>query len=74
MWLLLFLHAIFASTYTFGKLAIEYIQPVFLVGVRMTSGGLLLLGIRAIAGWGFSIKKKDILRFLALAFFEIYCA
>lgn len=36
--------AIFASTFTIGQAALLYTEPVFLIGLRMTIAGLLILG------------------------------
>lgn len=44
MWLVLLLHVLFASTFTFGKAALEFAHPMFLISFRMliAGGGMLL--------------------------------
>lgn len=42
--LVIVLFALFASLFTFSKSALEFSQPFFLIGSRMTFAGLLLLG------------------------------
>lgn len=46
MILIVILYAIFASTFTLGKLVLVYTQPIFLVGIRMSIAGLMLLAYR----------------------------
>jgi len=36
-------YAIFSSTYTIGKAALSYSQPIFFIGMRFAIGGLLTL-------------------------------
>ncbi len=43
MILVFLLYFLFASTFTFGKAALTYIQPIMFIGVRMTCAGILLL-------------------------------
>lgn len=43
MFLVILQYMLLASTFTLGKAAIDYAQPVFFVGVRMIIGGGLLL-------------------------------
>lgn len=44
MLLILILYVLFASTFTLGKIAIEYIPPILFIAIRMSFAGLLLLG------------------------------
>lgn len=44
MFLVFLLYFLFASTFTLAKAVIAYIQPIFFIGIRMTIGGLCLLG------------------------------
>ena len=37
------LYAVLASVFPLTKASLQYVQPVFLVGVRMIVGGVLLL-------------------------------
>lgn len=74
MWTLLLLHAIFASTYTLGKVGLTYVQPILFVAIRMILSSLLLFSIMMLF-WGrsvLSIKRKDYHLFAGLAFFQIY--
>ncbi len=61
-----------ASTYTLGKLALEYAHPSLIITVRMISAGLLLLGIQYWQNQNLSISKAHWWRFLQLALFHIY--
>ncbi|MGB8468455.1 MAG: DMT family transporter [Candidatus Babeliales bacterium] len=40
---LIILHALFASTFSLGKVLLQYATPIFLVGIRMGIAGSLLL-------------------------------
>lgn len=50
------LYALFASTFSLGKVLLNYAQPIFLVGIRMSIAGLLLLLYQY-------FNKKTIFRF-----------
>ncbi len=71
----LILYALIASTYTVGKFALAYAQPIFLIGVRMILGGSLLLGYVAC-----SITRRpkitmfDWSLFAGAAFFHVYAS
>lgn len=43
MWLLFLLNLLFGSTFTLGKLALEYSSPLFLISFRMLIAGVLML-------------------------------
>lgn len=43
MLLIVFLYAIFAATFSLGKIMLNYGPPIYLVGLRMFIAGLLLL-------------------------------
>ncbi len=43
MWLLLILNMLFGSTFTLGKLALEYAAPIFLISFRMIVAGAAML-------------------------------
>lgn len=69
------LYMLFASTFTFGKMALNYCDPIFFIAVRMLVGGTLLLGYcyffnRVQWRWA----KKDSWAYLQLMLFHIYCA
>lgn len=44
MFLVILLYMLFASTFTFGKAALTYMQPIMFIGMRMTAAGLLIAG------------------------------
>jgi len=62
-----------ASTFTFGKAALLYIQPLAFVGIRMVIAGFLLLGYQYIfnrSQWRF--EWKDTAKFAAVSFFLMF--
>jgi drug/metabolite transporter (DMT)-like permease len=62
-----------SSTFVIGKAALVYSQPIFLIGFRMTLGGLLLLGfIYFFHKSQWKLKKEDFWLFVQIAFFHIY--
>lgn len=66
-------YALFASVFTTAKTALEYTEPLFLVGSRMALAGLCLLLYQFFFHRErFSLQKKDIPRLLLLALFSIY--
>lgn len=57
---IIILYALFASTFSLGKLLLSYTHPVFLVGIRMSIAGLVLLTYQYFQNWSsFKINKKD---------------
>lgn len=46
MWLVLLMYALFASTFTVGKLTLQSVDPFFLTAIRMFLAGVLLLGFQ----------------------------
>jgi drug/metabolite transporter (DMT)-like permease len=73
MFLVLLAYLLLSSTFVIGKAALVYSQPIFLIGTRMTLGGLLLLGFIYFFQrnqWRF--KKEDFWLFAQIAFFHIY--
>ena len=73
MFLVLLAYILLSSTFVIGKAALVYAQPIFLIGFRMTLGGLLLLSFIYLFQknqWKF--KKEDFWLFAQLAFFHIY--
>lgn len=73
MFLVLLAYMLLSSTFVIGKAALVYAQPIFLIGFRMTLGGLLLLSFIYLFQknqWKF--KKEDFWLFTQLAFFHIY--
>lgn len=73
MILILILYMLLASTFTIGKAALDYAQPIFFIGMRMTIAGMILLGYLYFFNrreWKF--LKKDIISFIYIATFHIY--
>ena len=74
MWLLLLVHAIFASTYTLGKAGLLYVQPVLFVAIRMILSSVVLAIIMFLF-WrrdDLKIKRRDYHLLAGMAFFQIY--
>lgn len=73
--LIVLLYALLASTFVFAKFSIDYAQPIFVIGFRMTLAGALLLGyLIFFKRKALRLGKKDFLLFLRVAFFHIYLA
>lgn len=73
MWLILLLHMLFASTFTLGKIVLEFMQPILLIGVRMIIGGAILLGYQYFFNrehWRFDLKHIGL--FVQIVLFHIY--
>lgn len=73
MILVLLAYLLLSSTFVIGKAALVYAQPIFLIGVRMTLGGALLLAYIYFFNkkqWKFN--KQDVWLFVQIAFFHIY--
>ena len=45
MYLVGLLYALFASCFTFSKSALEFGEPLFLIGTRMVIAGVILLAL-----------------------------
>lgn len=72
---IILLYALLASTFVFAKYALDFAQPIFLIGFRMTLAGTLLLAYLFFAKKDqLKIKKEDRFRFLRVSFFHIYLA
>jgi len=72
------LYAVLASTFTIGKIAVNYANPLFLVGIRMIISSLLLLSfyyikfrVRHIKLWP-AFKPEDFKYFFLVAIFHIF--
>jgi drug/metabolite transporter (DMT)-like permease len=73
MFLVILLYALFASLFAFSKGTLEFSEPFFLIGSRMTFAGLLLLLHQFI--WNrkaFQFKKEHIKYLFLLGFLCIY--
>ncbi len=59
MILIVLLYALFASSFTMGKVLVQYTTPFFLTGARMLTGGIILLAYQYL-WWNnqFRFKKK----------------
>ncbi len=73
MLLIILLYALFASSFSIGKILLGYTQPIFLAGSRMLVGGALLLGYQYFyAHKHFRFQKKDSWYYIQLTLFGIY--
>ena len=73
MFLIILLYMLFASTFTVGKAALTYMQPIMFIGMRMTAAGLLLLGYQYLfnrSKW--RINREDRSTFAAISFFLMF--
>lgn len=67
------LYALFASVFTIAKMALEYTQPLFLVGSRMLVAGMIMLGYLYLFKRDELVYKKgSFWRLARLAVFNIY--
>ncbi|MBI2345064.1 DMT family transporter [Candidatus Dependentiae bacterium] len=69
---ILFLYLIVASTFTFGKMLLVYLPPIFLIGLRMVVAGSIILLVNYISGKKISIQKEDIVFFFILSWIHIF--
>lgn len=66
-------YAILASTFTIAKVAVSYADPLFLIGVRMTSAAPLMFLVHKFQrGSSFKINRKDWPAFFGVAVFHIF--
>lgn len=73
MYLVFVLYALFASVFTICKTALEFTEPFFLIGSRMTVAGILMLAYEYYTKpERFSLRKQDFFRVTKLALFNIY--
>lgn len=73
MVLVAFLYMIIASTFTIGKLALQYLQPIFFVGIRMVLSGGLLLGYLYFFRYSQLVfRRKDRWLFFSIILFHIF--
>lgn len=67
--------ALLSTTFVIAQKALAIVSPIFLIGFRMTSAGLLLLGTLALfSRRQLNLKKTDFLTFAKIGFFHIYLA
>ncbi len=75
MFSIIVLYALCASTFTICKALLEYVKPLFFVGIRMFVAGLLLLGYTYLKDRrAFFVHKKDRLLFFQIILFHVYFA
>jgi len=75
MFSIIVLYALCASTFTICKALLEYVKPLFFVGVRMFVAGLLLLGYTYFKDKrAFFVHKKDRMLFFQIILFHVYFA
>ncbi|MFC1842261.1 DMT family transporter [Candidatus Dependentiae bacterium] len=73
MTLIILLYALFASSFSMGKVLLRYTTPIFLTGIRMLIGGLILLAYQYLSPrQNFYFKKKHIWLFLQIVLFGVY--
>ena len=73
MILIIFLYALFGSSFVLGKMLLAYTTPLFLTGIRMTIGGLILLTyLFFYAHEQFVFKRKHIWWFAQMIILGIY--
>lgn len=69
----IFVYIVFALVFPLGKAACNYVEPVFLTGVRMLLAGAILLFYQYFRNkFVFQWNKKTILLLLGLTVFNIY--
>ena len=74
MILIFIVYLLFASTFTLSKTVLFYCAPLFFIGVRMVTAGLLLLGYGKITKKNIPIAYKDYPLVGAIIFFHIFLA
>jgi drug/metabolite transporter (DMT)-like permease len=66
---------LFASTFTIGKVVLNYLQPIFFIGFRMSVGGILLLGYLYLFKKNkIQLKKQHFWLFAQITIFHIFIA
>ncbi len=73
MVLILLLYMLFASTFTLGKIALEYISPILFIAIRMISAGILMLGYQYFfnhSRWRY--QWRDAVAFVQLTVFLMF--
>lgn len=73
MVLIIFLYAIFAATFSLGKIMLNYGPPIYLVGLRMFIAGLLLLAYQYFfTKQRIKFNKDHLMLYLQVVMFSIY--
>jgi len=60
MILVIALYALLASTFSIGKILLQFTTPLFLIAIRMIIAGIILLIASLFMGGKISIKKQDV--------------
>lgn len=73
MILVVLLYSLFASVFIVQKTALDYTQPLFLVGSRMFAAGVILIAYQCLfKREKVRLRASHIMRLLSLAFFNIF--
>lgn len=73
MFQIVVLYALFASTFSLGKVLLNFAPPIFLVGVRMSIAGLVLLAYQYINNkTTFKLRRSDWKLYLQVVLFTCY--
>lgn len=73
MLLIVIMYALFASSFSMGKVLLYYAGPIFLTGARMVASGLILLSYQHFKHHrGIRFEKRHILLFAQFIFFGVY--
>ncbi len=72
---ILLLYMLFASTFTLAKAVLDYVAPIFFIGMRMSIAGSLLLGyLYCCKPQLLRVKRKDVGLFARIIIFHIFFA
>ena len=72
MVLLVFLYAVFAGTFSLGKHILAYTQPIFVIGLRMTIAGAIILAYQHFfAKKTVQLRSDHFLKYVKVMFFTV---
>lgn len=66
------LYALLGMSFTIGKMLLEFVPPIFLIGIRMTLAGLCILGVQFFMYGTLKIKMQDLALFLIVSIIHIF--
>lgn len=73
MWFVILMYALFASTFTVGKVTLQYGAPFYLTGIRMVLAGVILMVFLSLKSpQKIYLDKKQIPLILLLSFFNVF--